>query len=73
MPWKDSKPMDQRVLFIADYMRELHSFSELCTRFGVSRKTGYLLADEHVGVEPVGDGGMTLCALTRQGGCETQS
>lgn len=33
--------MDQRVLFIADYIRELYSFTELCTRYGVSRKTGY--------------------------------
>jgi len=41
MPWKDSRPMDERVLFIADYVRELYSFSELCARYGVSRKTGY--------------------------------
>ena len=41
MPWKELKPMDQRVLFVADYMRKLYSFSELCTRYGVSRKTGY--------------------------------
>ena len=33
--------MDERVLFVADYVRELYSCSELCTRFGVSRKTGY--------------------------------
>ena len=41
MPWKDSRPMDERVLFVADYVRELYSFSELCSRYGVSRKTGY--------------------------------
>ena len=41
MPWKDARPMDERVLFIADYVRELYSFSELCSRYEVSRKTGY--------------------------------
>jgi len=41
MPWKKLSPMDQRVLFVADYVREFYSFSELCARYGVSRKTGY--------------------------------
>ena len=41
MPWKNERPMDQRVLFVADFMRELYKFSELCSRYGVSRKTGY--------------------------------
>jgi putative transposase len=41
MPWKDVKPMDERILFIADYLRQVDSFSRLCERFGVSRKTGY--------------------------------
>ncbi|HVY06475.1 MAG TPA: helix-turn-helix domain-containing protein [Burkholderiales bacterium] len=33
--------MDERVLFVADYLRELYSFSELCARYRVSRETGY--------------------------------
>ncbi len=33
--------MDQRVRFIADYQRRFFSLAELCTRFGVSRKTAY--------------------------------
>lgn len=41
MPWKDVKPMDEKVLFIADYLREVASFSRLCERYGISRKTGY--------------------------------
>ena len=41
MPWKNERPMDQRLLFVADHMRELYPFSELCARYGVSRKTGY--------------------------------
>lgn len=47
MPWKDLRPMDERVLFVADYMRELYSFTELCARYGVSRKTGYKLVDRY--------------------------
>lgn len=41
MPWKDVKPMDEKVLFIADYLRKVGSFSQLCERYGISRKTGY--------------------------------
>lgn len=41
MPWKDVKPMDQRLLFIADYLRKTAAFSKLCTHYGISRKTGY--------------------------------
>ena len=41
MPWKDVRPMDEKILFIADHLRETDSFSRLCERYGVSRKTGY--------------------------------
>jgi len=41
MPWKDVRPMDGKILFIADHLRETDSFSHLCERYGVSRKTGY--------------------------------
>jgi putative transposase len=39
--WKDVSPMEQKLLFIADYRRGAASVTELCERFGVSRKTGY--------------------------------
>lgn len=42
MPWRDVKPMEERILFIADYLRGAGgSFSELCRRYQISRKTGY--------------------------------
>lgn len=41
MPWKEVKPMDEKVLFIADYLRQQDSFSQLCADYGISRKTGY--------------------------------
>ena len=41
MPWRETSPMDQRLRFIGDYRRADVAFSELCDRYGVSRKTGY--------------------------------
>lgn len=41
MPWQSSTPMDQRLGFVADYQRGSFSMTELCERYGVSRKTGY--------------------------------
>jgi transposase InsO family protein len=41
MPWKEASLMDQRLQFVIDYSRGLWSVTELCDRFGVSRKTGY--------------------------------
>lgn len=41
MPWQETKPMDQKILFIADYLRDTYSHTELCVRYGISRKTGY--------------------------------
>ncbi|MGR9073151.1 MAG: IS481 family transposase, partial [Gammaproteobacteria bacterium] len=33
--------MQQKILFIADYLRQVSSFTELCADYGISRKTGY--------------------------------
>lgn len=33
--------MDQRMQFIADHQRGLYVMTELCARYGISRKTGY--------------------------------
>ena len=41
MPWKEVRPMDQKMLFIAGYLRDDRMFSELCRLYGISRKTGY--------------------------------
>jgi putative transposase len=35
------KPMDQKLLFIADCLRLTSTFKDLCYRYGISRKTGY--------------------------------
>ena len=41
MPWQEVRPMDQKVLFIADWLRQVRSFSDLCAQYTISRKTGY--------------------------------
>jgi transposase len=33
--------MDEKILFIADHLREAGNFSQLCERYGISRKTGH--------------------------------
>ncbi|WP_415829579.1 helix-turn-helix domain-containing protein, partial [Delftia tsuruhatensis] len=41
MPWKECAPMDEKLLFIADHLRSGVPLSELCRRYGISRKTAY--------------------------------
>lgn len=41
MPWQQTDPMLERSKFIAAHQSGLYSMTELCTRFGISRKTGY--------------------------------
>src|SRR6187551_4003372 len=41
MPWKETCSMDQRVAFIADWLRDEWTMTELAGRYGISRKTAY--------------------------------
>ena len=41
MPWNKTEPMNERVKFIAAYLGENETLSDLCKIFGISRKTGY--------------------------------
>lgn len=41
MPWLEMKPMDQKILFIADWLRGVSTISDLCELYNISRKTGY--------------------------------
>jgi len=41
MGWRSTSPMDERMRFIGDALEQDGSFTELCERYGVSRKTGY--------------------------------
>jgi len=54
MPWSQTLPMDQRTQFIADYLREVLSVTELCDLYGVSRKTAYKWIDRYLRCGPAG-------------------
>ena len=54
MPWSETTPMDQKTQFIADHLRGLFSFSELCAHYAVSRETGYRLVRRYVEEGPAG-------------------
>lgn len=41
MPWTDTDPMTERHKFILAHQKGLFTMTELCKRFGISRKTGY--------------------------------
>src|SRR5262249_18679969 len=45
MPWEVTNAMEQRVAFIKDWLRQILSMTELCQRYGISRKTGYKLVE----------------------------
>lgn len=41
MPWHQTEPMNERARFVHVYQEKIYSMTELCSRFGISRKTGY--------------------------------
>jgi len=46
MPWKECKPMDQRIRFIARLL-EGEKMAPLCREFGNSRVTGYKIFNRY--------------------------
>ena len=54
MPWSETSTMDQKTQFIADYLREVLSVTELCELYGISRKTGYKWIDRYIRSGPEG-------------------
>ena len=47
MPWLETSPMTERQRFVEDAHRGLFSMTDLCARYGVSRKTGYKWLDRY--------------------------
>lgn len=41
MPWRHTEPMRERMQFVVEALGEAFTMTELCARYGVSRKTGY--------------------------------
>lgn len=54
MPWSETNPMDQKIQFIADYLRQTLDMSELCAAYGISRKTGYKWIERYLEHGPPG-------------------
>ncbi len=54
MPWSQTSPMDQRTQFIADFLREVLSVTELCDLYGISRKTAYKWIERYLRQGPAG-------------------
>ena len=54
MPWNETTPMNQKTQFIADYLRQSLSMSELCELYGISRKTGYKIVERYLKHGPAG-------------------
>ncbi len=48
MPWRDSSPMDLKTQFVADYLRQMFSVSELSRQYNISRKTAYKWIDRYL-------------------------
>ena len=55
MPWSEFSRMDQRTAFIAEYIEDNVSITDLCEFYNISRKTGYKWIDRY---EREGAGGL---------------
>ena len=56
MPWKECKPMDERLKFIGRYLSG-EKMAPLCREFGISRVTGYKIVNRYkeVGLDALYD------------------
>lgn len=54
MPWRNSSPMDLKTQFIADYLRQTLTISDLCLHFNISRKTAYKWIHRYLEEGPAG-------------------
>lgn len=47
MPWNQTYPMNERLKFVAAAQRGDKTMTEICSEFGISRKTGYKLLQRY--------------------------
>jgi len=47
MPWDERTRMDQRERFVSEFDSCQYTMTELCERYGISRKTGYLWVNRY--------------------------
>jgi len=54
MPWNETDPVNERVKFVAAHESGRETMTELCQRFGISRKTGYKILERYRSEGPEG-------------------
>ncbi len=54
MPWHTTDPLNERLKFVAAHQRGAVSMSQLCEKFGISRKTGYKILGRYRDCGPAG-------------------
>src|SRR5262249_31719749 len=54
MPWREASPMDQRMQFIADFLRHALTITGPGEPYGIARKTGYKWIDRYLRHGPEG-------------------
>jgi transposase InsO family protein len=54
MAWQETHVMDERLMFIGEWLTGERRMAELCRRYGVSRRTGYKFIDRYVAEGPEG-------------------
>jgi len=54
MPWRESRVVEERMRFIVAVDEDDEPFTELCRRFGISRKTGYKWLERYESLGPAG-------------------
>ena len=47
MPWLETAPVEERIRFIGDALSDRFTMSELCARYGISRRVGYNFRRKH--------------------------
>jgi putative transposase len=47
MPWHETNTVNERLKFVAAHQAERSTMTELCKRFGISRKTGYKILERY--------------------------
>jgi transposase InsO family protein len=49
MPWSETSPMEERARFVLEALERRFTMTELCYRYGISRKTGYKWLERYQG------------------------
>lgn len=54
MPWRETSPMNEKLHFVSDVLREFETITDLCLQYDISRKTAYKWIDRYMERGPGG-------------------